>query len=594
LAPLWWFIRSNWILIIAHGIIVAASAFPLYAIANLKFKEKFVPFLIVFSYLSYSILQRILTLNFSVEVFYPLIIFSLIYFVLTKRTLLMLLFVFLAFLIKDDAPIYIAALGGFLCLTKKYRRYGFIILGLSVAAFFIIMKVIVPQFGRMGQRLAENYPRYGKTVWEVAGYLISHPFEILKNAFYPWEKLETYFDIFKYVIFIPFFTPWALLIFASIYPVMMTNAPGIFLSLDCHYSAPVVPFVFVALVFGLSNLARWAGPKRQAVLWILLLGWVVMNGGHYSVESVTRETLKTVSIARSIPPGCNVVASGAILPYLGYRKYNFYIAPPFQLSTYDGKEQYLKPDYCFLVDNIELYPVDKGYIEKILNALDIEGQRVMEIGPGEGVISEYIGARAKHLCCVEYDERFCGLLKEKFRKKNNVEIVHNNILKFPISKLGSNLVVFGNVPYRVSSSIVEYLIQNKTYINKAYLTFQKEFVQKLMACAGEKQYGFLSCYIQYYAKVKKIFNVPAGAFWPKPKVDSSFVEIEFYKKLPCKVRDEELLFKVIRKAFSNRRKKISNSLKLPEDIEINYNLRPQDLSLEDYIKISKTLRNTQG
>ncbi|MFH1504828.1 MAG: 16S rRNA (adenine(1518)-N(6)/adenine(1519)-N(6))-dimethyltransferase RsmA [Candidatus Omnitrophota bacterium] len=229
---------------------------------------------------------------------------------------------------------------------------------------------------------------------------------------------------------------------------------------------------------------------------------------------------------------------------------------------------------------------DKKYIEKICNTLDIDGQNVLEIGPGEGVISGHIGEKAKQLCCIEYDRRFCNLLKEKFYKKNNIKIVYSNILKFSISKLGNNLIVFGNVPYRISSSIVEYLIQNKNYINKAYLTFQKEFAQKLIARAGEKKYGFLSCYVQYYTKVKKVFNIPAKAFWPEPKVDSSFIEIEFYKQPLYQVKNEEFLFKIIRKAFSNKRKKISNCLELPEDTEINSNLRPQDLSLEDYIKIA--------
>ena len=229
---------------------------------------------------------------------------------------------------------------------------------------------------------------------------------------------------------------------------------------------------------------------------------------------------------------------------------------------------------------------DKKYIEKICGVLDIEGQKVLEIGPGEGVISEYIGAKAKQLCCVEYDERFCSLLKEKFHEKNNIKIIHGNILKFSISKLGDDLIVFGNVPYRISSSIVEYLIQNKKYINKAYLTFQKEFVQKLIACPGEKKYGFISCYVQYFAKVKKVFDIGANAFWPKPMVDSSFVEIEFYKQPFYKVKDEELLFRIIRKAFFSKRKKISNSLKFLKGVEIDYNLRPQELSLRDYIKIA--------
>lgn len=225
------------------------------------------------------------------------------------------------------------------------------------------------------------------------------------------------------------------------------------------------------------------------------------------------------------------------------------------------------------------------YIDKILNAIDVEGARVLEIGPGEGVISARLAKKAKHLYCVEYDKRFFDFLREKFRGEGNVDVFHCDILKFSLLKLTGKLTVFGNVPYRISSSIIEYLIQNKLHIGKVYLALQKEFAQKLIAGAGEKQYGFLSCYTQYYAKVKKLFDIPAKAFWPKPKVDSYFVELEFYKSSLRKVKNEDCLFKIIRKAFSNKRKKISNSLELPEGIDINRNLRPQELSLRDYIKI---------
>jgi 16S rRNA (adenine1518-N6/adenine1519-N6)-dimethyltransferase len=236
---------------------------------------------------------------------------------------------------------------------------------------------------------------------------------------------------------------------------------------------------------------------------------------------------------------------------------------------------------------------DERYIQKILEHLDISGKNVLEVGAGKGQISIYLTREAKRLYCVEIDERFCNYLKDKFSKNSNVEIIHGDILNFPFSRLRKKAVVFGNIPYRISSLLVEYLIRHRAYILGAYLTFQKEFVQKIMAHHSSGQYGFISCYVQYYAKIDRLFDIPSGAFWPTPKVDSSFIKMEFYRVQPYVAIDENFLFRIIRKAFSCRRKKIINSLSLAKDIfrsvKINPDLRPENLSLKDYVAIANKI-----
>ena len=238
---------------------------------------------------------------------------------------------------------------------------------------------------------------------------------------------------------------------------------------------------------------------------------------------------------------------------------------------------------------------DEKYIEKIVSSLDIAGETVLEIGPGAGAVSEYLVHRAKGFICVEIDSRFCKVLKEKFSQNSNVEVIRADILKFPLSKIGGKIVVFGNVPYQISSDIIEYLISHRSQIKRAYLTFQKEFTEKLLAKPSSTYYGIISCRIQYYARIKKIFDIPAASFYPKPKIDSTFVELEFYKKLPFRAKDEKLLFEVITKAFSQRRKKIINSLTIAEpkevlsSLKINPSLRAEDLSLEEYVAIANKL-----
>jgi len=241
----------------------------------------------------------------------------------------------------------------------------------------------------------------------------------------------------------------------------------------------------------------------------------------------------------------------------------------------------------------QVFLTDKNYIHKIINSLDIKDEIVLEIGSGAGEISAQIAAKCKFLYCVEFDPRFANLLEKKFSLQSNTKVIQSDILKFNISELNQRIIVFGNVPYQISNSLIGYLVENKNPIKKAYLTFQKEFVDKLIANPDNKDYGFLSCFVQYYAKIKKIFDISKGAFTPIPKVDSSFISLEFYSNLPCKAEDENLLFKIIRAAFSQRRKKIANSLSgfvtaqdFFSSLNIDSDVRAENVSLEEYVAIA--------
>jgi len=244
----------------------------------------------------------------------------------------------------------------------------------------------------------------------------------------------------------------------------------------------------------------------------------------------------------------------------------------------------------------QIFLTDSEFIQKIRNSLDIKDKQVLEIGPGSGVMSEILVEEAKKLYCVEVDQRFCGFLRKKFSKKSNIEIIHQDILRFKLSKLGGKTIVFGNVPYQISSELIKYIIGYRDSIDTAYFTFQKEFVEKITAKPSSSNYNFLSCYIQYYARAEKLFDIKASAFDPTPKVDSAFSKIVFYKELPHKAKNEDFLFKIIRKAFSSSRKKITNALNLSENdqnffksVGLNLNLRPENFSLKDYVFITNQL-----
>jgi 16S rRNA (adenine1518-N6/adenine1519-N6)-dimethyltransferase len=244
----------------------------------------------------------------------------------------------------------------------------------------------------------------------------------------------------------------------------------------------------------------------------------------------------------------------------------------------------------------QVFLKDKKYIKKILSYLEKEKEEYfLEIGPGRGEITQYLAKKVKFLYAIEVDFRLFNLLKEKFSSFSNIEVIYKDILKFPLSELNKKLVIFANTPFQISTSLIKYLIKNRSFIKKCFLTFQKEFTQKLIA-KESKDYTFLSCYIQYYAKVEKLFDIPRRAFSPSPKVDASFIHLEFYLSLPYKAENESFLFRLIRRAFCKRRKKIINALpvlKNKEDLlsslSINPQARAEQISLQKYVSLANEL-----
>ncbi len=236
---------------------------------------------------------------------------------------------------------------------------------------------------------------------------------------------------------------------------------------------------------------------------------------------------------------------------------------------------------------------ERRYINKIVGALDIEREEVLEIGAGDGRITSLLLEKAKFVYALEIDRSLLKFLEERFCNHPCIKIIAEDILRFELASLGKKIVIFGNTPFQISNFLIRYLIENRQFIKRAYLTLQREFVDKLVAQPSEKDYAFLTLYLGYYAKAERLFNIPAGAFCPVPKVDASFVRIEFYKSLPYPAKDEELLWQILRKAFSERRKKIVNSLdllkKYPsflEILKIEPDWRPEDLSLREYVELA--------
>ena len=244
--------------------------------------------------------------------------------------------------------------------------------------------------------------------------------------------------------------------------------------------------------------------------------------------------------------------------------------------------------------------------EKIVRSCDLKADDiVVEIGPGQGVLTRLIAPKVKRLICVEADRDLIEPLRSSL--PSSVEIIHADFLRWDFQDQVRSVKVIGNIPYYISTPIIEKLIENRTKISEAFLTVQLEFGQRLTAKAGGKDYGSLSCFAQYYADIKMLFKIKNTCFKPAPKVDSCFLRMMLNGPGPLSSRDqvrsdfvdEEFLFKLIQTAFQQRRKNIVNSLKslagkerleeVLKALSIDPNARAENLTLSNYIELSNRL-----
>ena len=238
--------------------------------------------------------------------------------------------------------------------------------------------------------------------------------------------------------------------------------------------------------------------------------------------------------------------------------------------------------------------VDNNLLEKIINNVKIDSnENVLEIGPGQGALSEKLVGICNELHMVEIDRDLIAILKQH-NKLSQAEIINQDILKIDLPTLDiENPVVVGNIPYNITSPIVFWLIKHLASWNRAYLMVQKELAQRLTAKIGTKDYSRLTVMTSLYFDIKICFLISPNVFLPKPKVQSAFIEI--IKKEDSSHHDINLksFDQVVRMAFNQRRKMLRNSLSsLNIDIKncgIDFTERPEQLSVEDFIEISNNI-----
>jgi len=247
---------------------------------------------------------------------------------------------------------------------------------------------------------------------------------------------------------------------------------------------------------------------------------------------------------------------------------------------------------------------------KIIDQIDLaiqcpSGDVLLEVGGGYGVLTERLARKERLLTVVEVDHKLFAMLERKFGKTPGMALIKGDILKVDLSPFAppapAKLVVAGNIPYYITSPLITRLLtQYAPIVRKIYLMVQKEVANRLIAKPGTKDYGALTLCAQFYSFPKKLVDVPARCFKPKPKVDSAFIELELKTTFPLTGSEEKHFFTLVRAIFQTRRKMLSNSLKslgkTPEKVQaalektsIDPQVRGEQLGLEKLVELSKAL-----
>lgn len=242
---------------------------------------------------------------------------------------------------------------------------------------------------------------------------------------------------------------------------------------------------------------------------------------------------------------------------------------------------------------------DPGVIERIVRAIHPKPEdTLVEIGPGLGAITEEILAVNPRLQVVELDRDLIPVLRTKFFNYPEFRIHEADALSFDFSQLadgGRGLRIIGNLPYNISTPLIFHLLGQAGVVKDMHFMLQKEVVQRLAAVPGDNNYGRLGIMAQYFCKVQPLFEVGPGAFRPAPKVDSAIVRLVPHETLPHPAKDLGTLQAVVRTAFNARRKTLRKALgslitvDQLQSLGINDGLRPENLSLADYVLIADLL-----
>ena len=245
---------------------------------------------------------------------------------------------------------------------------------------------------------------------------------------------------------------------------------------------------------------------------------------------------------------------------------------------------------------------DNNILDKIANSVEISNDDlIIEIGPGSGALTEKLIKKSKKLICFEIDTDLKKYLE--IYESMGAKIVYGDFLKQNVVEIISeykykNLYIIANLPYYITTPVIEKIINDKLLVDNCIFMVQKEVADRLKAKVGTKQYNSLTIFIDYYFEVNKLFDVNRNSFYPKPNVDSTIISLKKRKNYRVTLNNEKIFFKLIRDAFTYKRKTLRNNLKsynldiiskVLEKYNLDLNVRAENLNIEIFADISNSL-----
>ena len=255
--------------------------------------------------------------------------------------------------------------------------------------------------------------------------------------------------------------------------------------------------------------------------------------------------------------------------------------------------------------------IDTHVLERIIEEADVtKDDFVVEIGPGIGTMTQYLCEAAGSVAAVEIDKNLIPILNDTLSAYDNVEIINKDILKVDLAALaeekngGKPIKVVANLPYYITTPIIMGLFESHVPIESITVMVQKEVADRMQCGPGSKDYGALSLAVQYYAKPEIVANVPPNCFMPRPNVGSAVIRLTKHEESPVQVKDEKLMFRLIRASFNQRRKTLVNGLKNASDLSFTkeeieaaiesigqpLTIRGEALTLEQFAELANKLK----
>ena len=269
-----------------------------------------------------------------------------------------------------------------------------------------------------------------------------------------------------------------------------------------------------------------------------------------------------------------------------------------------------KYEFCFQKKFGQNFLIDGHVLDKIIAGAGVtKDDMVLEIGPGIGTTTQYLAEAAGKVVAVEIDRNLLPILQETLADYDNVKVIHADVLSLDLEKLvqeengGRPIKVVANLPYYITTPIIMALFEQHVPLANVTVMVQKEVAARMKSGPGSKDYGALSLAVQYYAEPYIVANVPCNCFMPRPNVDSAVIRLTRYEEPPVQVKDEKMLFKIIRASFNQRRKTLQNGLN--NSSELNFtkdqiaaaiaeagfspSVRGEALTLEQFAKLTDIL-----